>query len=228
VTTTTLTRTVTSPRQSIRREATRSRLLDAASSIFAARGYDGATIDDIAVAARLSKGAVYFHFASKEDVFLEVLWSRLRTEEQRLRRAVQGAASRPLEYLLRQVVSYLGLDARHASWPPLMVEFWSHAGRNPRILEALATVSRFRRRALEAVLAAAADAGVIHPALRLEHCADMLLTLGDGLVAQTGSGQERPSTEALVNMIAYVLGVAGTERVPSEGRTAALAGQRRH
>ncbi|MGH2588232.1 MAG: TetR/AcrR family transcriptional regulator [Dehalococcoidia bacterium] len=228
MTTTAITHTVSSPRQSIRREATRTRLLDAASSIFAAHGYAGATIDEIAVAARLSKGAVYFHFASKEDVFLEVLWSRLRGEEQRLRHAVQGAASRPLEYLLRQVVSYLGLDARSASWPPLMVEFWSHAGRNPRILEALATVSHFRRRALEAVLAAAADAGVIHPALRLEHCADMLLTLGDGLVAQSGSGQERPPTEALVSMIAYVLGVSDAEPAPNEDRSTAAMSQRRH
>ncbi|MGH2583445.1 MAG: hypothetical protein ACRDJE_00865 [Dehalococcoidia bacterium] len=55
----------------------------------------------------------------------------------------------------------------------------------------------------------------------------MLPTLGNGPVAQTGSGQERPSTEALVNMIASALGVTSTERAHCAGRTA-VASRRRH
>jgi len=66
--------------QAIRRQATRGKLLDAAFGVFAAQGYTGATIDAIVQAAGYSKGAFYFHFSSKEEVFLEVLWSRVRSE----------------------------------------------------------------------------------------------------------------------------------------------------
>ena len=47
------------------REQTRARLLRAASEVFATHGYDRASLDDVAAAAGLTKGAVYSSFASK-------------------------------------------------------------------------------------------------------------------------------------------------------------------
>src|SRR2546425_8931735 len=93
--------------QAARRQATRGRLLEAAFTVFASHGYTGATVDAIVKDAGFSKGAFYFHFSSKEEVFLEVLWSRARSEEQALRAAGEGASNRPLE-LLRGVAGFLG------------------------------------------------------------------------------------------------------------------------
>src|SRR5262249_49542401 len=107
--------------QAVRRQMTRARLLEAAFSVFAAQGYTGATIDAIVHTAGYSKGAFYFHFSSKEEVFLEVLWSRARIEEQNLRSAGEGAAGRPLE-LLRGVAAYLGPGAEDPLWPALLLE----------------------------------------------------------------------------------------------------------
>jgi AcrR family transcriptional regulator len=198
-------------RRAARRQVTRTRLLRAAHDVFATRGYTRATIDLIAEAAGLSKGAVYFHFSSKEDVFLAVLWSRLQSEEHRLRIAVPAQKDRPLEPLLRQVIAYLWLDPRDAAWPQLLIEFWSHAGRNKRVREAIGAVAEHRRQALFAVLSAATDAGVIDPTLPMHHCTDMLLTFGDGLVVRAGSGQSPPSSEGLIGMIALLLGASSDQ-----------------
>lgn len=51
-------------------DRTRSDLLDAAARVIAAQGYEGASVGDIAAEAGYTKGAVYAHFKSKEDVFL--------------------------------------------------------------------------------------------------------------------------------------------------------------
>jgi AcrR family transcriptional regulator len=51
---------------------TRSLLLDAAEDVFAEKGFTTATLDDIAYAAGYTKGAIYKHFATKEDLFLAV------------------------------------------------------------------------------------------------------------------------------------------------------------
>lgn len=68
-----------------RREGTRLRLppavrsqqiLDAALAVFAERGYAAARMDDIALRSGLSKGGLYAHFASKDEVF-EALLSRV-------------------------------------------------------------------------------------------------------------------------------------------------------
>lgn len=53
--------------------ATRERILDAALSVFADRGYHRATVDDIVRASGTSKGAVYHHFAGKEAMFLALV-----------------------------------------------------------------------------------------------------------------------------------------------------------
>src|SRR6201988_1036651 len=55
-----------------RLEHTRSLLLDAAGEVFAEKGFMAASLDDIASAAGYTKGAIYKHFATKEDLFLEV------------------------------------------------------------------------------------------------------------------------------------------------------------
>lgn len=48
-------------------------LLRAAESVFADKGLDGAKVEEITRRARLSKGAFYLHFDSKEQAFLQVL-----------------------------------------------------------------------------------------------------------------------------------------------------------
>jgi AcrR family transcriptional regulator len=55
-----------------RLEHTRSLLLDAAEEVFSEKGFMSASLDDIASAAGYTKGAIYKHFATKEDLFLVV------------------------------------------------------------------------------------------------------------------------------------------------------------
>ena len=51
----------------------RERILDAAFSVFSQRGYRGAGVEEVGRQAETSKGGVYFHFPTKEKLFLELL-----------------------------------------------------------------------------------------------------------------------------------------------------------
>lgn len=53
-------------------DQTRADLLAAGARVFAARGFEGASVDDIARDAGYTKGAVYAHFGSKRDLFLAI------------------------------------------------------------------------------------------------------------------------------------------------------------
>jgi AcrR family transcriptional regulator len=59
-------------RQIERREETRARLLAAARAAFVAEGFEAASLERILASAAMSKGALYHHFASKEDLFAAV------------------------------------------------------------------------------------------------------------------------------------------------------------
>ena len=60
-------------RQAERSAATVEAIAAAARKLFAQKGFEATSIDEIAARAGVAKGAVYHHFASKEDVFALVL-----------------------------------------------------------------------------------------------------------------------------------------------------------
>jgi TetR/AcrR family acrAB operon transcriptional repressor len=48
---------------------TRATLLKAALSVFSSKGYDAATLEDVSAAAKVTRGAIYWHFKSKADLY---------------------------------------------------------------------------------------------------------------------------------------------------------------
>lgn len=60
------------PRRTERGEATRRKILEEASVVFAEKGYSHTRLEDIAERIGLSRPAILRHFASKEELFLEV------------------------------------------------------------------------------------------------------------------------------------------------------------
>lgn len=55
------------------RQETHDKILAAALDLFVSRGFEGTTVDAIAEAAGVTKGAIYFHFETKDDVLLALL-----------------------------------------------------------------------------------------------------------------------------------------------------------
>ncbi len=56
----------------VHRETRRSEIVDAATRVFAARGYHAARMEDVSAALGISKGLLYQSFATKEDLFMQV------------------------------------------------------------------------------------------------------------------------------------------------------------
>jgi len=75
--------------QAERRAATRAAILNAGRLLFGERGFAATTMDDIAEQARVAKGAVYHHFATKEAVFEAVFDQIARNLVQDIDRAVR-------------------------------------------------------------------------------------------------------------------------------------------
>ena len=66
----------------------RERILDAAFTTFAENGYRETAIDDIAQRSSTSKGGVYFHFATKEAIFRELMRTTADKLVEKVERAV--------------------------------------------------------------------------------------------------------------------------------------------
>ena len=60
--------------------STRERLIDAAIEVFAAQGYEGTRLQDVARAAGLTTGAVYSNFRDKAELLFEAIGTRSAAE----------------------------------------------------------------------------------------------------------------------------------------------------
>jgi len=65
--------TIDTPTTPDRKTKTRTQILQAALTCFADKGYHQTAMDDIVTASGLSKGALYWHFKSKQDLFIALL-----------------------------------------------------------------------------------------------------------------------------------------------------------
>jgi AcrR family transcriptional regulator len=74
-------------------QETRERILEAAVSVFASKGYHDTKVDDIVAESNTSKGSFYFYFPSKQDIFLALVDSFADLLESRLRARVQAETS---------------------------------------------------------------------------------------------------------------------------------------
>jgi len=79
----------TSTRRRLTAEERREGILEAALSVFSQRGYHASSIDDIAREAGVSKALIYEHFASKQELYAELLERHAQQLFERLGRALE-------------------------------------------------------------------------------------------------------------------------------------------
>ncbi len=108
---------------------TRQRIIASAATVFARKGYHGASLDQVAADAGLTKGAVYWHFQSKSDLFLALLDARFQRDMSEMAVKVDAAHSQPdpfdsLKLVLLQLADKIESDR---DWPRLFLEFLGHA-----------------------------------------------------------------------------------------------------
>jgi AcrR family transcriptional regulator len=85
-------------RRRLTAEERRESILAAANQVFGDRGYEHVRIDDIAAAAGISKALIYEHFASKQELYIELMNN---AAGEMLRRLVEAAAAPGMEGALR-------------------------------------------------------------------------------------------------------------------------------
>ncbi len=110
-----------------RREERRERLLDAATEVFAARGYAGTRVDDLVEHAGISRRTLYEEFESVDAILTEVYERAVRISfTSILERLV--AVQDPLERIRAGVAAYYDLIAANPSAARVVFEVYRHAG----------------------------------------------------------------------------------------------------
>jgi AcrR family transcriptional regulator len=162
--------------------SSRELLLEAAARVFGRQGYRGASIDQIAAEAGFSKGALYWNFASKEDLFFALL----DQTDERLRALLAMVAAAPSE---RDVSADLSrgmttvLDEQR-DLVLLFHEYSALAVRDPELASRYAKRNAGLRSEMATVIANRQKARGVTMAVPAEHIATAVIALIDGISIQ--------------------------------------------
>lgn len=157
--------------------ARRERLLDAAERCFAQAGFHAATMADIARTARVSAGAAYTYFGSKEDLIAGIA----ARDRARLAADFAAIAEAPDFAEALEACARFHLIERPAHKRRLWLQLGAEAGRNAAVARGHRAVDRVVRASFRAALARQIAAGRISPAMPLDTLVAGLRLLGDGL-----------------------------------------------
>ncbi len=189
-----------------RGQATRAHVLQVATELFAAEGYEATSIEVVLKASGISRGALYHHFANKEALFTAVL----ETVEARVAKQVSAAAAgatNPLDALRAGCAAWLELARDSAVRQIVLVDAPSVIGWQAwRDLD-----NQFALGLLKAALSGMAAAGRLRPDM-VDTYAHLLLAAmieASLLVARASDADDaiakgREALEALLSGVATV------------------------
>lgn len=185
---------------------TRERLLEAARTVFARRGFAASSLDEVAEEAGLTKGAVYSNFANKEDLVLAVLDDSFNRRMDDIVSHVDGDA--PFEEQARLGGALFMAISEEERWLDLLsLDFVTYAARNPEFSARLAARHRESLAAIaEVIVEASADRWALP--LPAEKLALVMNALGSGLSQEQLIDPEAVPDELFGEVIALLWGAA--------------------
>jgi len=172
------------PKPSTRQETSarnRESLLDAAAKVIGKSGLAGASLQEIAAAAGLTKGAVYSQFDSKEDLLVELLDRRFEIGHAQLLEVLSGDVPMA-ERLVQLDTWHRGERGNGRLWATLELELSIAAARQPKLRRKLRIRQRRSREFLSQMIERIASEHQLTLPLPPKDFAIVLSALSDGLL----------------------------------------------
>jgi AcrR family transcriptional regulator len=196
---------------------TRSRILAAAARVFARTGIAGGALETVAADAGLSKGAVYWHFTSKNDLVLALLAERIRAHISAVPdpTALFPPDQSPIEGITDHLQSVLDACLTGSDWPRLFFEFAANA-REPEVQARLESLYTVIHDAVVRRVSQLVHTNHLAEGIDPETAAVLYVAVADGLMLRSLITPQRLRDAAMPRQMARIL-VEGLGRQPDKG-----------
>ena len=192
-------------------DLTRERLVEAATVVFAERGYDGAGVQEIARRAGLTTGAIYGRFSGKAELLREAIERCTSDELDELfnQHGFEGHATDIIKMAGAHLVDRPDADAQQGD--ALLLEAFVAARRDPEILDAVRGVMHERSAKLAEILETAKADGSLDPSIDTASLVAFCHAVGLGFVIYDAIEVDLPAAGAWEDLITrLVVAVATT------------------
>jgi AcrR family transcriptional regulator len=180
-------------------------LIRAAIETFATYGYQGASIDRIARAAGVTKGAVYYHFKDKEDLLFETVRNRIVEFESEV--LAETSPQDTTLAVLRRVVDACFVTATESNHRRFIMTLMVEAlGTNPDLSDVFRLELRRMRAFLADVVRRGQEAGTVRRDVLAEEAAALIVSSIMGAEIQHYQDPERIDLRAVLDLQLRQLG----------------------
>ncbi|MCC2275952.1 TetR/AcrR family transcriptional regulator [Streptomyces sp. ET3-23] len=155
-------------------QARKRHIVDAATVLFATKGFERTTTAEICKAAGMSAGNLFHYFPNKRAVFLAVFEDDRDDKAERL---VQAQSAEDPWRALLEVVDLLAAPAAEPLAPPLVMEAMVQAYRDPELEAVLSRSNAEEHATVAALIRKAAATGQVDPGLDPDGAASWVLAM---------------------------------------------------
>ncbi len=191
-------------------EETRQRLLDAAAQVFELKGYEGATVAQIAHEAGVTSGAIYAHYQSKAELLVDAL----RAHSERAAGELLQAPDTPTDAAGVLVTLAERLRTRGVDRSGLLVEALLASRRDPELAEVLAVTIGQREQNMARLLAVGQERGELTTEVTPDAAAHFALMLGLGSVFVRALGLPPPAADDWSGFVRRLVGAFADDDTP--------------
>jgi AcrR family transcriptional regulator len=183
---------------------TRRRVLEAADTVFAERGFHAARLAEIADRAGYTRGAVYSNFNNKDDLALAIIEQRIRSVTTLLDESVGTTGDPAVQAALAgtRVAHLLGGEP---AWGALFLEFATHAARHPELGSRLRELYRGLAGSIAQVLEPFVSQAEGRLPASAERLALTMLAASDGAALERFIDPERADAQLLGDMLGWLV-----------------------
>lgn len=204
-----------------KKNQTRERLLDAAAEVFAKRGFETATLDEVAAAAGYTKGAVYSNFANKTELLIALIERRVEVQSAEYTARFQGL---DIDSVTRGLLEPANrIDDGERQFLMLLSEFWLHAMRDERTRTLMSEQYEVARTFVAGMLTASGYGKPGHEQkLGARDMAIVIEALGTGIALQAAIDPEHVRLGLVADVLGELLGlpVASVAQPAADGAPA--------
>jgi AcrR family transcriptional regulator len=193
---------------------TRTCLMESAAKVFARRGLQQASIDEVAGDAGFTKGAFYANFKSKEELFLAMLDERFAQRIEQIDRvwSSEGDMRNKARQAGQDFADYLSDE----EWARLFFEFAAYAARNEEFRQELVTRYRALRERVADIYSRQKEKMGIEPPVAPEQVAAMIFAMVNGLALEKLLEPDVVADDAFATMlVAFFAGLGTVEGTPA-------------
>lgn len=169
------------------KEKKKAEILNSALECFAQKGFTTTTIDDIAAHSGISKGSIYNYFASKDDIYLELLNRATEKDKVNITNNFSKLRSsyRKISFLFDVFLTLDPFNSKRLGQNVVFFEFTFHCTRSEKLLELITDRGNFLVDLIKETLEKGQELGEINPNIDAEIYAHKFWLILDGVSLQT-------------------------------------------